>query len=114
MNGTTGRPDHLVSWWAERSHRMALSCAAKRDEYGTADLVGVGKRTASMGSDGHTRSDSELAEIGILFYLGGKVDRAVEAVCHGRQPSLDTWNDIATYALMVLAIREGGPGVWPL
>lgn len=96
----------LTTWWLEHANVEAQQTVAKMQEYGSKDLIAVGHQVAAL-ADRPGLSDDAAFEIGCLFYLIGKMERAVSAVQRGDLASSDTWFDIAVYAKMVLARRSG-------
>lgn len=96
----------LTAWWLEHAEREAHSTVRKMEEYGAGDLIGIGAAVVNM-ADREPVSDDEAFEIGCLFYLIGKVERAISATNRGDRASDDTWFDIAVYAKMVQARRDG-------
>lgn len=100
--------DHLLQWWTAEATTTGAATAAKLDEYGAADLVGIGHTMAAV--TGRQIDDGEAFELGCFFYVVGKITRAQSAYERERRPSDDTWLDLSVYAKMVLAYRAG---VWP-
>lgn len=98
----------LYGYLIDRAKQEAEATIIKRREYGSRDLVDIGRTMAEMtGRPGLT--DEQLAELGCAFYAIGKMSRITSAIQRDEWPSHDTWMDIHVYALMVLAIRAG---VW--
>lgn len=95
----------LRDWWVKQAAAEADKLAPKAVEYGAYDLEMLGGMLGDMAG----RPPS--VELGLVFYLAGKIARAVSAVKDGRQASDDTFLDIAIYARMVLYVREHGR--WP-
>lgn len=102
------RNTELTPWWLDHAEREAHSTVRKMEEYGSGDLIGIGAAVTHM-ADRPPVSDDEAFEIGCLFYLIGKIERAISATNRGDLASDDTWFDIAIYAKMVQARRAG---VW--
>jgi hypothetical protein len=101
--------DDLAGWWAGVSADDVGPASIKAKEYGSQDLIIIGRTLRVMiGVSEELVSDEE---IGIIFYTLGKVARAVSAVASGHAPSDDTWHDITVYSMMVRRIREVGQ--WP-
>lgn len=108
MEGMTADEQHLYGWLVSRARQEAEATIVKRREYGSRDLVDVGRTMALMtGRDALT--DAQCAELGCAFYALGKQSRITSAIQRDEWPSSDTWLDLHVYALMVLAIRSG---VW--
>lgn len=100
----------LETWWHEVSQADLMLIAPKAVEYGSTDLEMLG--TAMAGMVGlKDPSRGEATELACLFYLYGKVARAVGAWRDGRQPSDDTYLDISQYTMMIRRVREAGG--WP-
>ena len=96
----------LTGWWLEHAASEAEQTVAKMEEYGSGDLVEIGRQLAKM--QGRTViSPQEAMELGCMFYILGKVARITSAVERGDRPSSDTWFDLSVYAKMVLAVRAG-------
>lgn len=115
--------DQIVDWWNLASASDAAAAAAKSTEYGGAgaaiDLVWLGEQLADMrggvnGTNwltGRERSAQEATELGIFFYVLGKVARWKAAILEGRPVSDDTIKDLHTYTMMARYNREHGS--WP-
>ena len=96
----------LIDWWMAQAADEAGQTVAKMAEYGSGDLVEVGRQVARLA--GRPVPDRvEAMEVGCLFYLLGKIARVTSAVERGDRASDDTWFDLAVYAKMVLAARAG-------
>lgn len=98
----------LVTWWRTHSKETCDGFTDKLAQYGSGDLYGIGRAMADIYGD--DIDDDTAFELGVLFYIVGKIERAKSAVKNGQAASDDTWHDIHVYAKMVLAHREG---VWP-
>lgn len=97
----------LLVWWKRQAGETALATAKKCAEYGSHDLYGIGHAVARMTN--REISNDEAFELGCLFYVLGKIERAVSAAQRGERASDDTWFDLSVYATMVRAHRAG---VW--
>ena len=104
---TYAAPTGLDAWWHETDLADWEAFGPKLKEYGARDLVAHGRAITDMAGHGNY-TDAELGEIGCMFYLHGKLARAMEAYVGGRVPSADTLKDIETYARMARAFRERG------
>lgn len=99
--------------WAVLAEGDARGYQEKAREYGHVDLDVVGNALLqSIGADKFAHLDpAESAwvarEIGIAFYLLGKVARMCGAYADGRIPSNDTWHDTTVYSMMGRLNREG-------
>lgn len=101
--------DELSGWWLDTTSADIDQTAEKAIEYGSEDLLMIGRTMARI--QGLTVTDAQAAELGILFYIYGKVARWVSAVKDGRIVSEDTLRDISIYAMMARRVREKGS--WP-
>jgi len=97
----------FIKWWADNATATATATAAKCAEYGSQDLYGIGANVGRLA--GRELDRAAQFEIGCLFYVLGKIERAMSAVQRGETASDDTWFDLHVYANMVLAHRAG---VW--
>lgn len=101
----------LAEWWKEKAEAEIGQTVAKAVEYGSTDLIDIGRsigRVAGLDWD-----DQEAAEAGIFFYLEGKLSRWRSALERGDRVSDDTLLDIGVYVRMAQRIRDAGgwPGV---
>lgn len=96
--------NRLDKWWREHAAQESASMLVKLDEYGTGDLHEIGSRLAHL-AGWNNATKQQHYELGVLFYLIGKMQRAITAAELRRNASDDTWHDIAVYAKMVLASR---------
>lgn len=101
----------LRRWWTDQSFDEADRTIAKMEEYGSLDLVHIGHGIWDMTGRSITLTDAHAMELGCLFYVFGKVQRAMSAVKADRPILDDTWFDMHIYAKMAQAARAG---VWPL
>ena len=99
----------LVSWWAAVAADDVGPAAVKAKEYGSFDLLIIGRTLREAMDIGPDVVSDE--EIGISFYLLGKISRAVSAIASGQRPSDDTWHDITVFSMMARRVRE--TGTWP-
>lgn len=104
---TTGSP--LDEWWADVAKEESDQVVAKAREYGATDLIDIGQMLAR--TMGRVVDDEEAAELGVFFYLVGKLSRWQSAVQRGDRPSNDTILDIGVYCRMAQRIRHSGS--WP-
>ena len=117
VSGPTADQAHLraelLSWWERTSYADLTGMIDKIHEYGGAgvalDLVEIGQRVAGIAH--RTVGDEEAIELGIGFYLQGKISRWHAATIEGGRPSDDTLMDIVIYAMM--ARRNRAVGGWP-
>lgn len=103
----------LKSWWLAVAEADADMAERKAAEYGSEDLEHIGKTLRRMMKVDPAVSNVEL---GIFFYLAGKIARITEAIRTGRAPSDDSYRDLEVYARMVRRARETGgafPGTLP-
>ena len=106
--------DELIQWWLGKAAAEIQPMVDKIIEYGGAgravDLIEVGRELARL-KDWEV-NDAEAAELGIYFYIRGKMGRWQAAISEGRGVSDDTLHDIGIYIRMVQRIREMGG--WPI
>jgi hypothetical protein len=99
----------LENWWLQLANAESTQVVDKAVEYGSRDLVDIGRDLADCM---HRQvSDQEAAELGVYFYLRGKMSRWTDAVRRGQLPSDDTLKDIGVYVRMAQRIRTHGG--WP-
>ena len=101
----------LAQWWRDTAEAEISQTVAKAIEYGSTDLIDIGRSIARVAD--LEVEDDEAAEMGIFFYLEGKLSRWRSALERGDRPSDDTLLDIGVYARMAQRIRHSGgwPGV---
>lgn len=99
----------LTEWWMDKAEEEVRQVVPKAVEYGALDLVQIGQDLALTMK--RTVTDAEAAELGIYFYLRGKLARWTDAVITGRQVSDDTLHDIGVYVRMAQRVRDAGG--WP-
>lgn len=101
----------LRRWWTDQAFDEADRTISKMEEYGSMDLVHIGHAMWDVMGRTTKLSDVAAMELGCLFYVYGKVQRAMSAVKVDRPILDDTWFDMHIYAKMAQAARAG---VWPL
>jgi len=103
----------LERWWYRRVDEEITGVVPKAVEYSSTDLIDLGRQIADVAgwSVEQKADEGALAELGIAFYVAGKVGRVMGAIKEGRRPSDDTWHDIAVYTKMAQRVRE--VGAWP-
>lgn len=103
----------LNDWWVETARKEIDDMTAKMVEYGgngrAEDLIQIGQTLAL--TSGRKVDDEEATELGIYFYLIGKMARWTAAVVEGDRPSDDTLHDISVYTRMAQRARHSGG--WP-
>jgi hypothetical protein len=106
----------IIAWWEQVARADANRTIPKALEYGASDLDMMG--TAMLGMAGHqwdAAPADERRQIGqemaALFYLQGKVARAISALQQGRLASADTLFDITVYSMMLRRMRDFGSWV---
>lgn len=107
----SGLAGHLEAWWLDKAQDEIQGVVPKAVEYSSTDLVDLGRQIAGLAGWGDECTDAHHAELGIAFYVAGKVGRIMGAIKEGRLPSDDTWHDIAVYTKMAQRVRE--VGAWP-
>lgn len=101
--------DLLSEWWIGKAEDEVRRTVPKAVEYGATDLSDIGHDLAKC--MGREVTDAEAAELGVFFYVRGKMSRWVDAVKRGDQVSDDTLFDIGVYIRMAQRIRDAGG--WP-
>lgn len=106
MTDLDGEPS-LFTWWMNTAAADVKACIPKLEEYGSGDLLAIGDTLCRMigWDDAPNRAK---AEVGIAFYLLGKIERCMEAYAHQKLPSDDTYKDLVTYGMMVRRVRDIG------
>lgn len=99
----------LSEWWRHAANDEIERTVPKSVEYGATDLIDIGRDLARCA--GRQVADEEAAELGVYFYLRGKLARWTDAVVRGERPSDDTLFDIGVYVRMAQRIRAAGG--WP-
>jgi len=107
----------LGEWWEQLAHSEVGPLISKMLEYGgdgrALDLIEIG-RALDIATHGYREvqlDDATLSELGIYFYIVGKLARWTAAVSEDRPVSDDTLHDIGIYVRMVQRIRATGG--WP-
>jgi hypothetical protein len=102
--------DDWRAWWRQLTEADIAATAPKATEYSSADLTIMGDALRQWHPTGaHDASAGE--EMAVVFYLLGKIARAIGAYREGHLPSDDTLDDIRIYAVMLTRIRQ--KGTWP-
>lgn len=100
----------LEAWWADTSALDAEKVIPKAAEYGAGDLEEIGQTMAKIAKMGGL-SEAQATELGIYYYVVGKLARWTSAVERGDQVSDDTLLDLTTYLMMARRARDVGG--WP-
>jgi hypothetical protein len=100
----------FMQWWHTHSEDALDAILPKVREYGSTDLHIVGEALLKMMPQ--LEGKVHAAELGISFYLLGKVGRIIGGYADGHAPSDDTWYDTGIYALMAQRVRATG-GIFP-
>lgn len=103
--------DALANWWITQAEAEMMTCIPKAIEYGSTDLAVIGRTMGRLMGRNGEMTHEEATEIGIYFYLVGKLARWEDAITHGRRVSDDTLHDIAVYLKMQQ--RNRAVGGWP-
>lgn len=106
---STSAAHELAEWWRATSEAEIEQTVEKAVEYGATDLIDIGLMLAR--TMGRVVSEEEAAELGVFFYLIGKIARWQSAIERGDRPSDDTLLDIGVYVRMAQRIRQSGG--WP-
>jgi len=97
----------LERWWYETARADLQAMGPKVAEYTSADLEIMGTVMESW----QLSAPQAGTEAAVMWYILGKVARAVAAYREGREPSEDTLHDITVYSMMARRIRSAGG--WP-
>jgi hypothetical protein len=100
----------LTNWWTNKGCQDAELVVEKYQEYGNTALLEVGRQLADVMGRA-TATDAEAQELGIWFFMVGKMARWKTAILKGEQASKDTFDDLAIYATMARRVYEKGG--WP-
>lgn len=108
--------EELAAWWHEQADLEVKAVVPKAIEYGghgaARDLIDIGADMVRIaGRRPESMSTQQLTEIGIFFYVRGKIARWASALAEGRDVSDDTLHDISVYCRMAQRAREVGG--WP-
>lgn len=96
----------LKRWWIKRATVEVTRMVGKLDEYGVGDIHAIGYHIAKL-AGWNDITHAQAYELGVTFYIFGKIQRTMTAAENHRTASDDTWHDISVYATMVLANRAG-------
>jgi hypothetical protein len=99
----------LTEWWMGKAEEEVRRTVPKAVEYSSTDLRDIGRDLAEC--MGRTVTDQEAMEMGIYFYIRGKLSRWTGALISGRQVSEDTLFDLGVYVRMAQRVRDTGG--WP-
>jgi len=97
----------VVAWWVSVAATDAEAAEEKLKVYGSRDLTAIGDDLAAI-AGWDDCPDKVKAELGVAFYLRGKVARMMGAYCAHTLPSDDTWHDASCYTMMARRIRAEG------
>lgn len=100
----------LKDWWVDNAAAKANAVIPKAIEYSSEDLAEIGKTMGGL-LGYPVKSIEEANELGIFFYMTGKMARWAGAIKEGRRPSDDTLYDLNVYGTM--AERNRAVGGWP-
>jgi hypothetical protein len=106
----------MIDWWVKTAAGDIESSVEKVREYGGLDLLMLGQalyRWAYCPCKNWSKepTDAFLQELGVYFYIQGKLGRSFSALAAGRMPSDDTVLDLDYYPTMIRRIRTKGS--WP-
>lgn len=101
----------LKDWWADTSAADANKVVPKAVEYGAGDLEEIGRTLAKVSKMGDV-DEAQATELGIYYYVVGKLARWTSAVERGDQVSDDTLLDLTTYLMMARRTRDVGGWPW--
>lgn len=95
----------LKEWWGQKSAEDAILIAQKYQEYGNHALLNTGYELASLMGRQNV-SKAEAQELGIYFFMMGKMSRWKNAILNGERVSEDTVQDLTCYAMMARRVHE--------
>lgn len=100
----------LADWWRKNTEEEISKTVPKIVEYGTNDLHDIGRELYEFAGVEYNGDDLSAyqAELGIYFYVRGKMARWAEAIKSGRRVSDDTLFDLRVYVAMAQRYRENG------
>lgn len=111
MNSVERLASELEGWWAKLAQADMEVAVPKAIEYSATDLDMLGRWMADLlGIELPDQPGIEV-ELACMFYLFGKIARALGAYRDGRRPSDDTIRDARIYLIMLTRARETGG--WP-
>lgn len=99
----------LRGWWFDKAEAEINATVPKAIEYGSTDLIDIGHDLSRV--IGRVVDDETAAEMGVYFYMLGKMSRWRSAMERGERVSDDTLLDIGIYVRMAQRIRYAGG--WP-
>ena len=100
---------NFKEWWTQEVENTAPTIQNKAEEYGSNSLAQVGHLFGR--AQGRTLTETQALEAGCAVYAYGKLERVLDSLLAGKQPSTDTWHDLQVYAAMANYIRQNGD--WP-
>lgn len=104
------RVGELEQWWLAMAGEEIERTVPKAIEYGSTDLAEIGRQMLAAGlHEGNHETPTE--ELGVYFYMVGKMARWTDAIRTGRRVSDDTLFDLGIYVRMVQRVRAVGE--WP-
>ena len=104
------RVGELEQWWLAMANEEIERTVPKAIEYGSTDLAEIGHQMLAAGlHEGNHETSTE--ELGVYFYMVGKMARWTDAIRAGRRVSDDTLFDLGIYVRMVQRVRAAGG--WP-
>lgn len=103
----------VEAWWRNVTEVDLSETLPKALEYGSGDLELMGQALLMLQGDvWEGGDDAERQAIGqelaILFYIQGKVSRALSAAKDGKRCSPDTIKDVRIYSVMLQRVRDTG------
>lgn len=97
--------EHFLEWYKIIAARDATMIWGKAGEYGGMSVTAEALAVLAALPEAST-------EVVLAFNSVQKINRIVEALSRGQQPSVDSWRDLACYAMMARRMRET-KGAWP-
>lgn len=105
-NDQLARAHHLANWWLAKSKAEIAAMVPKAIRYGSSDLLLMGAAMQLLFPGLSDKVSGQ--ELGVWFYVLGKVARLLGGYAQGELPDIDSWWDMKVYATMAQHIREFG------
>lgn len=105
--------EDLKEWWVDLAEQDAAITAPKAVEYGSLDLDIMGEAMMALNPDAWQGASIEERkrigqEMAIIFYLQGKLGRALSSLQQGQRPKDDTRFDTRIYSNMWEYVAQNG------
>ena len=104
VDSVTGQ---IETWLRAQFEQDLADLLAKAKEYGSSDLVVMGKAMGALVPSAAGNQAREI-ELAIGHYALGKVSRLFGAWEKGQNPTIDSWKDLTAYSMMARYVRANG------